>query len=264
MNRIDKLFQLKQQNILSVFYTAGFPNLNDTVTIARHLEKAGADMIELGIPFSDPIADGPVIQRSNDRAIANGMTVALLLDQVKQIRQTVKIPLLLMGYLNPVLQYGLENFFTDAAKAGADGVILPDLPPEEFELKYREKSIQAGVHVVFLVTPSSTDERIRQLDGLSGGFLYAVSLSGVTGARKSFTAEQEVFLKRLRELKLKNPVLAGFGISNAESFHAACSLTNGAIVGSAFISLLENCHNLQAETEDFIHSLRSLPIPEGR
>ncbi|GIV36269.1 MAG: tryptophan synthase alpha chain [Cyclobacteriaceae bacterium] len=264
MNRIDKLFQRREKNILSVFYTAGFPGLNDTVTIARHLEAAGADMIEIGIPFSDPIADGPVIQRSNNRAIANGMTLKLLLDQVKQIRQTVTMPLLLMGYLNPVLQYGVEKFFTDAAEAGADGLILPDLPPEEFELKYRKKAMQAGIHVVFLVTPSSADERIRLLDSLSGGFLYAVSLSGVTGTRTSFTTEQDEFLKRLQKLKLKNPVLAGFGISNSESFHAACRLANGAIVGSAFISLLENSHNLQAQIEGFIHNLRSLPVPEGK
>ncbi len=255
MNRIDELFERKKHNILSVFYTAGYPQLNDTVPLARYLEEAGADMIELGIPFSDPIADGPVIQRSNASAIANGMTIRVLLSQVEEIRRQVNMPLVLMGYLNPVMQYGLDNFFTDAARAGADGIILPDLPAEEFKDQYREKARRSGLHVIFLVAPSSPDWRIRMLDSLSSGFLYAVSLSGVTGARTAFSDEQKEFLNRLRHLKLRNPVLAGFGISTAEGFRTVSSIVNGAIVGSAYISALEQGNDLNKQTQNFIRKL---------
>lgn len=260
MNRIDQLFQKKKNNILSVFYTAGFPELTDTVPVAKYLEMAGADMIELGIPFSDPIADGPVIQRSNARAIANGMNVKRLLTQAADVRRNVNLPLVLMGYLNPVMQYGMDNFFAHAAAAGVDGLIIPDLPAEEFAQKWQEKARSAGLHVIFLVTPSSPDHRIRMLDELSSGFLYAVSLSGVTGARTAFTAEQENFLERLQRLQLKNPVLAGFGIANAAGFRAVCSRVNGAIVGSAFIELLQKGGNLEAETQKFV---RALTAEEG-
>ncbi|MCS6974966.1 MAG: tryptophan synthase subunit alpha [Cyclobacteriaceae bacterium] len=255
MNRIDELFWQKKNNILSVFYTAGYPDLNDTIAIARHLQAAGVDMIELGIPFSDPIADGPVIQHSNVRAISNGMNVKTLLDQVRAIRQEVAIPVVLMGYLNPVLQYGLEKFFFDTAAAGADGVILPDLPVHEYADKYKGLAQQAGLRVIFLVAPTTSDERIREIDETSTGFLYAVSLSGVTGARKQFSEEQEKFLDRLSRLKLKNPVLAGFGISNAESYQRVCRYVNGAIVGSAFIELLGK-GGFDGEIKRFIEMLK--------
>lgn len=255
MNRIDKLFQQKKNNILSVFFTAGYPVLQDTISIAAYLEQAGTDMIELGIPFSDPIADGPVIQQSNARAIANGMNVSLLLEQVREIRKKVNLPLVLMGYLNPVMQYGVEKFFRHAADAGADGVILPDLPAEEYAAKYRKLACETGIHTVFLITPTTTDERIRMLDELSGGFLYAVSLSGVTGARRGFSTAQQQFLERLMQLNLKNPVLAGFGISDYAGFSAVCRYVNGAIVGSAFVEALQHSADVKGAVQEFIKRL---------
>lgn len=253
MNRIDQLFEKKKNNILSVFYTAGYPKLNDTVQIALSLEQAGADMIEVGIPFSDPIADGPVIQRSNSVALANGMNVKLLLEQVREIRKQVSLPLVLMGYLNPVLQYGVERFLKDASEAGADGIILPDLPVDEYVERYQAVAIQEDLRIIFLVAPTTSDDRIRLIDGISSGFLYAVSLSGVTGARQGFSELQRKFLERLQKLHLKNPVLAGFGISDAESFSAVCREVNGAIVGSAFIEWLGKRDNVSQNISQFIY-----------
>lgn len=239
MNRIDKLFQHKKNNILSVFYTAGYPQLNDTIPVAEMLEQAGADMIELGFPFSDPIADGPVIQQSNVKAISNGMNLMVLLQQVRELRKRVSLPVVLMGYVNPVMQYGIEKFIKDAAESGADGIIVPDLPVEEYIERYRAVAMQADLRVIFLVAPTTSDERIRLLDEISTGFLYAVSLSGVTGVRQGFSESQRQFLQRLQKLQLKNPVLAGFGISDAAGFTSVCQLVNGGIVGSAFIEELE-------------------------
>ncbi len=196
MNRIDQLFSLKRENILSVFFTAGYPSLNDTVPIAQALEQAGVDMIEIGIPFSDPIADGPVIQASSKTAIDNGMTLKLLLEQVKEARQTVTIPIILMGYLNPVLQYGMEHFFTDAAAAGVDGLILPDMPMDEYKHSFQEKMKSAGLHNIFLISPTTVEKRIRQIDNLSNGFIYAVSSSSTTGARTGFQPEQLAYFER--------------------------------------------------------------------
>lgn len=252
MNRIDQLFQQKKNNILSVFYTAGYPQLNDTIPVAAMLEQAGADMIELGIPFSDPIADGPVIQQSNVKAISNGMNLTVLLQQVRELRKKVLLPVVLMGYLNPVLQYGVERFLHDAAEAGVDGIILPDLPVEEYVERYRAIALQADLRVIFLVAPTTPDARIRVLDEISTGFLYAVSLSGVTGARQGFSASQRQFMERLQLLNLKNPVLAGFGISDAGSFSAACRYVNGAIVGSAFIELLGAGGNIGKSVSEFV------------
>lgn len=238
MNRIDALFTHKRGQVLSVFYTAGYPDLHSTVHIAALLEEAGVDMIELGIPFSDPIADGPVIQGSNMRAIANGMTVNVLLRQVKELRTYVRLPVVLMGYLNPVLQYGVERFLHDAASAGADGVILPDLPLQEYNRLYRSIARLAGLHTIFLVSPSSSDNRIRELDAVTSGFLYAVSRSGVTGSQHHFTDEQRNFLSRLQRLDLNHPVLAGFGISTAKAVQEVNRYVQGTIIGSAFIEML--------------------------
>jgi len=239
VNRIDELFSRKKAGILSVFFTAGFPTRDDTVRIAEALQQAGADMLEIGIPFSDPIADGPVIQHSNKVAIENGITVNFILNQVKEIRKKVNLPVLLMGYLNPVIQYGMDRFVTACREAGVDGVILPDLTPEDYIVSYKNLFENNSVKVSFLITPNTPVERIRWVDELSSGFIYAVSASATTGIRESFSEEQCRYFERVKNLQLKNPFLIGFGVSNASTFAEACRYGAGAIVGSAFIKALE-------------------------
>lgn len=256
MSRLKKLFQEKKQNVLSVFYTAGFPKRDDTVSIARHLQAAGADIIEIGIPFSDPVADGPTIQASNKIALDNGMTVKLLLEQVKEIRKSVTMPVVLMGYLNPVLQYGFEKFCNDAAAAGVDGLILPDMPLDEFN-DHRDLTTSLGLDVIFLISPTTSPERMAVIDGLSSGFVYAVSSSSTTGAKKGFTSEQEEYFRKLKDAGLKNPFLIGFGISDHETFSKASQFSSGAIVGSAFINLLEESNNFESDIAQFVRSLKA-------
>jgi len=256
-NRITELFERKNRNILSVFYTAGFPNLDDTISIAALLEKSGADMIEIGIPFSDPIADGPTIQQSNKVALSNGMNVKLLLDQVRTIRGKVSIPIILMGYLNPVMQYGVERFINDAAKAGVDGLILPDLPLDVYEEQYAGICKQENIFISFLISPTTSEERIKKIDKLSNGFIYAVSSSATTGAKKEFSQEQIHYFESLRAMKIKNPYLVGFGISNKSTFAKAAEFSSGAIVGSAFINLLQSSSNLESDISTFLRSMRS-------
>lgn len=257
MNRIDALFQQKKENILSVFFTAGFPALNNTVEIAKQLQSAGVDMIEIGIPFSDPMADGPVIQQSSKQAIDNGMTVKLLLEQVKEIRKTISMPIILMGYLNPVMQYGMDRFFTDAVAAGVDGLILPDMPFDEFELHYKEKMETLDLRNIFLISPTTSDERIQRIDQSSRGFIYAVSSSSTTGSKNEFDENQLKYFQQLKDKQLKNPFLIGFGISNKETFYRACQYGAGAIVGSAFIKSLSISKNLAADITTFIRTLKS-------
>lgn len=256
MNRIDQLFSSKKVNILSVFYTAGFPTVNDTVSIAQSLQQAGVDMIEIGIPFSDPIADGPVIQASSKTAIDNGMTLKRLLEQVREARQTVTIPIILMGYLNPVMQYGMDRFFEDASAAGVDGLILPDMPLEEYRQLYKEKMEALGLRNVFLISPTTSEKRIRQVDHLSNGFIYAVSSSSTTGTRSGFQPEQLAYFQRLQSLSLENPFLIGFGISNHETYATACRYSAGVIVGSAFIQWLSKEGNGIQSIPEFIQQLR--------
>ncbi len=256
MNRIKELFGQNKKNILSVFYTAGFPNLNDTVSIAVDLEKAGVEMIEIGIPFSDPVADGPVIQQSNKAALDNGMNLKLLLSQVREIRKTVKLPIILMGYLNPLLQYGVEKFCNEARESGIDGLILPDLPLREYETEYKSFFEANNLLNVFLISPTTSEQRIRTIDRLSDGFIYAVSASSTTGTKNGFSLEQEQYFKKLCNLNLKNPLLIGFGISNRETFLKACEHSTGAIVGSAFITLLKESHSLTSGIHDFVKSLK--------
>lgn len=257
MSRLTKLFSGKKKNILSVFYTAGFPKLNDTVAIARHLEQAGADMIEIGIPFSDPVADGPTIQASNKVALDNGMHVKLLLEQVWEIRKDVKLPIVLMGYLNPVFQYGIEKFCREATASGVDGLILPDLPLDEFNADYKDLVSSLGLDVTFLISPTTSEDRIRKIDELSGGFVYAVSSSSTTGVRKGFSDEQEKYFQKLKLLNLKNPFLIGFGISDHATFSKACEFASGAIVGSAFINLLKESNDLEHDIAKFVKNLKS-------
>lgn len=257
-NRITSLFASKKKDILSVFYTAGFPKLGDTVSVAAELEKAGADIIEIGIPFSDPVADGPTIQQSNKVALENGMNVKLLLEQVIEIRKTVKIPIILMGYLNPVMQYGVEKFVKNAARAGVDGLILPDMPVYEFEEQYKRVFEENNMCNTFLISPTTADDRIKRIDAMTEGFIYAVSASSTTGAKKDFSDEQVTYFKRLSDLKLKNPILIGFGISDRSTFSKASSFGNGAIVGSAFITLLGNSKNLSDDIGKFVKSLKGI------
>jgi tryptophan synthase alpha chain len=254
--RLRDLFKQSNKPLLSVFFTAGFPSLNDTGRIAKALADAGADMIEVGIPFSDPVADGPTIQFSNKVALDNGMSLPLLLRQVKEVRSEVGIPIILMGYINPVLQYGIDRFIEDASAAGVDGVILPDLPIAEYEEEYREKFEKAGLPITFLISPTTSHERISQIDKLTSTFIYAVSASSTTGAKNGFGQEQLDYFKRLASLKIKSPVMIGFGISNKETFQQASAHAAGAIVGSAFINLLRESKDIQKDVKGFVSELK--------
>lgn len=239
MNRIQSKLNTNQ-NLLSIYFTAGFPKLDDTVSIIKNLEKSGVDMIEIGLPFSDPLADGPTIQHSSTLALQNGMSTKVLFDQLKDIRQTVEIPLLIMGYFNPILQYGVEEFCEKCTEIGIDGVIIPDLPVEFYVENYQVIFDKYGIANVFLITPQTSDERIRYIDGISNGFIYMVSSAGTTGAKNSFDEEQIAYFKRIQEMNLKTPKIIGFGISNRKSFETANQYANGAIIGSAFVNFLQN------------------------
>lgn len=259
MNRLDKLFSQKNKNILNVYCTAGYPHADSTMQVMEALQQSGADIIELGIPYSDPIADGPVIQQSNMQALQNGMHMQLLFEQLKNCREKIQLPVILMGYLNPVLQFGVENFCAAAAAAGVDGIILPDLPMYEFETEYRLYFQKYGLKFIFLVTPQTGEARIKQLDKLSSGFLYAVSSSSTTGSQSAPVAEQdrEAYLLKLQQIALQNPVLVGFGIKDKASFDAACKYTNGAIIGSAYIKALQNTNDILSVTKDFINGIKA-------
>jgi tryptophan synthase alpha chain len=238
-NRITELFRNKGNELLSVYYTAGFPKLNDTLPIAEALEKAGADIIEIGMPFSDPIADGPTIQESNNTALQNGMNIKLLFQQLKNLRNHVGIPVILMGYINPVIQFGIENFCSQCRETGIDGLILPDLPMAEYLEHYRDRFEEHGLKNIFLITPQTSVDRIREIDENTDGFIYMVSSASTTGARNSIGEDQVSYFERIRNMKLKNPTLVGFGISNHETFKTASGFSNGAIIGSAFIKVLQ-------------------------
>jgi len=255
-NRITALFERKEKNILNIFYTAGFPGLNDTKRIAESLQAAGADIIEIGIPFSDPIADGPTIQESNKIALDHGMNVALLIEQVKVLRSTVTIPVVLMGYLNPVMQYGVEKFMRDAAGAGVDGLILPDMPLDEYVKDYQSLADSLNLSVSFLISPTTSESRIRKIDAVSNGFIYAVSSSSTTGAKQEFSEDQISYFKKLQSLGLKNPFLIGFGISSHQTYSQACEYSAGAIVGSAFITALKESNNLPSDIKSFVKKIK--------
>jgi tryptophan synthase alpha chain len=256
-NRITELFKKKPTGVLSVFYTAGFPKLNDTISIAKALEDAGADIIEIGIPFSDPVADGPTIQESSKIALDNGMSLALLLEQVKEIRKNVSLPIILMGYLNPVYQYGVERFIKDASEAGVDGLILPDMPVYVFEEQLRDLFEKFNLCNTFLISPTTSEERIRKIDAATHGFIYAVSATSITGARGDFSQEQISYFERLRGMGLTNPYLIGFGISSYATFSRAAEYSAGAIVGSAFINLLRETSDLKTGISDFVKKLKT-------
>ncbi len=258
MSRIGKLFERKSQKILNVYCTAGYPQVDSTITIIKSLSQNGADLIELGMPYSDPLADGPVIQESSSKALENGMTIAKLFEQLKDLRTIHGVPdtlpVILMGYMNPVLQYGFEKFCAEASSAGIDGLILPDLPEYEFETEYGAIINKYNLDFIFLITPETSDERICKLDALSSGFLYAVSSSATTGKDKDF-ASVEKYLQRLQQMRLKNPVLVGFGIKDKTTFEAACKYANGAIIGSAYIQALNKDQNTVETTKTFLEAI---------
>ena len=256
MNRIDRLFQIKKQNILSIYFTAGYPALNDTLRTIHELDKAGVDMIEIGMPFSDPIADGPVIQRSSEKALFNGMTIKLLFKQLARVRKITNLPLILMGYINPVFKFGMENFLHKCRKTGIDGIIIPDLPVEEYLLSYEVLFEKYNVHNILLISLQTPDERITYLDSVSKGFLYVVSSAATTGAINNFDESQKAYFKKVNDLNLKAPRLTGFGISNNETFIQACNFANGAIIGSSFIRALDGDVTLPENIQGFIRKIR--------
>ncbi len=239
MNRINQKLQ-EDKKLLSIYFTAGYPNLDDTASIIQDLEKSGVDMIEIGLPFSDPLADGPTIQASSTTALKNGMTTEKLFEQIKDIRKSVSIPLIIMGYFNPVLQYGVEDFCKKCQEIGIDGLILPDLPVNVYAEEYKAIFEKYGLINVFLITPQTSDERIRYIDSVSDGFIYMVSSTSTTGAKSGFGLEQSDYFKRIATMNLNNPQIVGFGISNNETFTQATQYAKGAIIGSAFIKHLTN------------------------
>ncbi len=252
--RIGDLFSRKQKNILNVYCTAGYPNLNSTIEVMNALQKGGVDLIELGMPYSDPLADGPVIQASGLQALQNGMTIAKLFEQLKDFRNTITVPVVLMGYLNPVLQYGFEAFCEKAAELGIDGLIIPDIPVYEYEAFYKPIVKKHGLHFIFLITPETSESRIRKLDSESSGFLYAVSSSSITGSDKDFSPVED-YLQRLQSLNLKNPILVGFGIKDKQTFDAACKYAAGAIIGTAYIKALEGSQSIEKSTTAFLNKI---------
>jgi len=256
MNRLNKLFESKKDNLLSIYFTAGYPKLNTTVDIAEALEKAGVDFLEIGFPYSDPVADGPTIQRSSEKALENGMNLNQLFEELKDLRKRVSIPILLMGYVNPMVQYGIERFCKKAAEVGVDGVIVPDLPMYEYENLYSKHFIENGLSNIFLVTPQTSEERIRKIDGLTNSFIYLLSSSSITGKNLKVSNAIEDYYKRVKAMQLKNPAVIGFGISNNETFNKACEYARGAIVGSAFVKFLET-ENYSERIPDFVKSIRA-------
>lgn len=255
MNRIKKLFLDKPSGVLNVYCTAGFPLIDSLPQILTSLQSSGVDIAEIGMPYSDPIADGPVIQMSNMKAIQNGMTIQTMFDQLKDCRTYFDLPMILMGYLNPVMQYGIENFCIEANKAGVDGVILPDLPLREYQALFSDQFKRYGLEFIFLITPETSNERIHEIDRLSNGFIYAVSSSSTTGSTTD-PQKQMDYLLRIKNMNLTNPVLAGFGIRDKTTFNNACRYTNGAIIGSAYIHAVEGSADISKTTKEFIGAIK--------
>ena len=254
MNRIDQKFK-EDKKLLSIYFSAGHPNLEDTVPILKKLEAAGVDMVEIGLPFSDPLADGPTIQESSTKALRNGMTTEKLFDQLENIREHISIPLILMGYFNPMMQYGFEAFCERCASIGIDGLIIPDLPVEVYHQNYKELFDQHGLYNMFLITPQTPEDRIRYIDQVSNGFIYMVSSASVTGAKNTFGAQQTDYFNRIAQMQLNTPTVVGFGISNQATYAAATNHSRGAIIGSAFIKFLEK-EGID-KIDEFIGSIRA-------
>lgn len=253
MNRINQKLR-EDKKLLSIYFTAGYPSLNDTVSVLTQLQESGVDLVEIGLPFSDPLADGPTIQESSTAALKNGMTTQLLFDQLKDVRKTIHIPLIIMGYFNPMLQYGVEKFCATCAEIGIDGLIMPDLPLAEYEAEYKDIFEKYGLINVFLITPQTSDARIQQIDAASDGFIYMVSSASTTGAQSGFGNTTTDYFKRIHDMQLKNQQIVGFGISNSETFEAATAFAKGAIIGSAFVKHLTA--NGPDSVEAFVKKIR--------
>ena len=256
-NKIAQLFKNQATPNLNVYFTAGFPELESTTTILQTLQEAGADLVEIGMPYSDPLADGPTIQQSNTVALRNGMSIKKLFEQLNNVRDTVTLPIILMGYLNPVLQYGFENFCKEAARVGVDGLIIPDMPLVEYEEEYQTIFEKYNLSAIFLITPQTSEARIRQIDALTNSFIYMVSTASTTGNTVAGTDNQLAYFERIKQMNLKNPKLIGFGISDKKSFDLACRYAEGAIIGSAFIKVIQQPTGLQENIRDFIHLIKS-------
>ncbi len=256
MNRIKQLFQRKNNNILSIYFTAGYPKLNDTTEIIKELEINGIDLIEIGIPFSDPMADGPTIQESGTQALKNGMTLKLLFEQLKDIRREINIPLIMMGYLNPIMQYGFENFCKKCKETGIDGMIIPDLPFDDYIKEYKPIADSYDIKMIMLITPETSEKRIRLIDEHTDGFIYMVSSASTTGAQKSFDEKKQEYFRKIDSMNLRNPRLIGFGISNKETLGAAQTNASGAIIGSKFITLLKESTTIKEAINNLKKSLR--------
>ena len=256
MNRINKLFREKRGKILSIYFTAGYPSLNDTTEIIKTLDECGVDLIEVGMPFSDPIADGPVIQNSSNVAIDNGMNLNLLFDQLADIRKITDIPIILMGYVNPVYQFGYDNFIKNILECDLDGLILPDLPLDDYKDKFQQVFDKENISFISLITPNTSEDRVKQIDENSNGFIYMVSSSSITGKKSSFDVKQIKYFNKIRSLSLKNPTVIGFGISDKKSFEQACKYSQGAIIGTMFIKEISK-GNLSESIKGFIASIKS-------
>ena len=258
MNRINQLFSTKQKDILSIYFCEGFHTLEGTASTIKVLEKKGINMIEIGIPFSDPMADGPVIQHAATRALKNGMTLKLLFDQLKDIRKEVQIPLVLMGYLNPIMQYGFKDFCRTCRETGIDGVIIPDLPFKDYMEEYRSIAEEQDVRIIMLITPETSEERIRLIDEHTDGFIYMVSSAAITGAQKDFNAQKQAYFQRIADMNLRNPRMIGFGISNKQTFETASAHAAGAIIGSKFVTLLdEENGNAEKAADKLLEALKN-------
>lgn len=255
MTRLEKLFATKQKDVLNIYFTAGFPDLKDTARIVLALDKAGADVLEIGMPYSDPLADGPTIQESGSKALKNGMKLQVLFDQLESIRERTEIPIVLMGYFNQVMQYGEEKFFAACKRVGVDGLILPDLPLEVFAREYQDLYRKFNLDSIFIISPHSQEERIRRVNELSTGFVYMVADASITGGAKQISDQQIAYFDRIEKLKLDTPRLIGFGISDNDSFTKACEYANGAIIGSAFIRHLEK-DSSEKGVREFISNIR--------
>jgi tryptophan synthase alpha chain len=256
MNRLNELFAAKKDNLLSIYFTAGYPELGTTLDIAEALEKAGVDFLEIGFPYSDPVADGPVIQHSSEVALQNGMTLNLLFEQLADLRKRVSIPIMLMGYFNPVVQYGVERFCKKAAEVGVDGIIVPDLPIYEYETLYAGIFKNYNLSNIFMVTPQTSEERIRKIDALSNSFIYLLSSSSITGTALQLSVNIEDYYKRIKAMNLVNPAIIGFGITDQKSFNKACEYASGAIVGTKFVKLLAERDYLE-KIPGFIKNIRA-------
>ncbi len=256
MNHITQLFNHKNKDILSVYFTAGYPQLEDTIPVLKVLQAKGIDSVEIGIPFSDPMADGPVVQDSSTKALRNGMSLKKLFEQLKDVRKEISMPLIFMGYLNPIMQYGFEAFCQSCNNVGVDGVIIPDLPYADYMTDYKDIAERYDVKVIMLITPETSEERIRQIDNDTSGFIYMVSSAAITGAQKSFDEQKQAYFRRINGMNLKNPRLIGFGISNKETLEAAQANSSGAIIGSKFVQLLGSEPTIESAVDQLLEALK--------